>query len=247
MRSCGEDAEEHAETASTVSAQNARTMACDMVLPFAGNMPATSRPYDAPMDGIDWAGSAMAAARIRLDIATGNLANVSTNGFEKLVAHGVLTSRGAVVRGERSIEHGMLHHTGSPYDLAIVGAGAFHVRDGSGVATTRNGAFVWDRDGCLRDDAGRTLLGLRGPLRVPRGAAIDERGRVMLAGRQVDRIALPPGATLRSGYLEAANIDALGEMVDILSAQRSFESAEKVVAAIDGARQKASNDVARLK
>lgn len=210
-------------------------------------MPATSRAYDAPMDGIDWAGSAMTAARSRLDIATGNLANVSTNGFERLVARGVLTSRGAVVRGEQTVDHGMLHHTGNPYDLAIVGGGAFRVRDGSRVSTTRNGAFVRDRDGCLRDGGGRTLLGLHGPLRVPAGATLDERGHVLMAGHQVDRIPLDPGAMLRCGYLETANVDAIGEMVDILTAQRSFESAEKVVAAIDGTRQKASNDVARLK
>ena len=36
-------------------------------------------------------------------------------------------------------------------------------------------------------------------------------------------------------------------MVGVLTSQRSFESAEKVVAAIDGVRQKDSNEVARIK
>jgi len=200
------------------------------------------------MDGIDWAGSAMTAARTRLDIATGNLANVSTNGFQKIVAHGTLTARGAVVEPLRAAEGGAIRHTGRPYDLAIVGGGVFRVRDEAGnVSATRNGAFSRERDGSLRDDAGRTLLGLHGILRVPEGATLDDRGRVMFGGRQIDRIPVDPGASIRSGYLEAANVDAIGEMVDILSAQRSFESAEKVVAAIDSTRQKASNDVARLK
>jgi hypothetical protein len=36
-------------------------------------------------------------------------------------------------------------------------------------------------------------------------------------------------------------------MVGVLTSQRSFESAEKVLAAIDGVRQKSSDDVARIK
>jgi flagellar basal-body rod protein FlgG len=200
------------------------------------------------MDGIDWAGTAMAAARTRLDIATANLANVSTNGFSKIVARGALTAHGVTVERERSIEHGTIRRTGRPYDLAIVGGGVFRVRDAAGAVTaTRNGAFVRERDGTLRDDAGRALLGLHGKVRIPDGATLDERGRVMLAGRQIDRVPIDFGATIRSGYLETANVDAIGEMVDILTAQRSFESAEKVVAAIDSTRQKASNDVARVK
>lgn len=200
------------------------------------------------MDGIDWAGSAMTAARERLDIATANLANVSTNGFQKIVARGVLDQRGVTIERETAADHGMLRRTGRTDDLAIVGGGVFRLRDGSGhVSATRNGAFVRERDGTLRDDGGRTLLGLRGALRIPEGATLDDRGRVMLAGRQIDRIPVDPGASVRSGYLETASVNGIGEMVDILTAQRSFESAEKVVAAIDSTRQKASNDVARLK
>lgn len=50
-----------------------------------------------------------------------------------------------------------------------------------------------------------------------------------------------------SGHVETSNVDAIGEMLDVLSPQRSFEGAEKAVSAIDQARQKAANEVARLK
>lgn len=190
----------------------------------------------------------MVAARTRLEIATGNLANVSTDGFQKAVARGVLTAHGVEIGQERSSEHGALRRTGQPYDLAIVGGGCFRVRDKNGaVAGTRDGSFLRDRNGVLRDAAGRELLGLRGAVRVPEGAVIDERGRIMLAGRQVDRIPVDPGASIRSGFIECANVDAIGEMVTVMAAQRSFESAEKVVSAIDGTRQKAANEVARVK
>ncbi len=200
------------------------------------------------MDGIVWASSAMVASRTRLEIATGNLANVSTDGFRKLVAHGKLTERGVEIDRETSAQHGPLRRTGQPYDLAIVGDGCFRVRDSHGVVSgTRDGNFSRDRSGMLRDNAGRALLGLRGPVRVPDGATIDERGRVMLAGRQIDRIPVGRDATVRAGFIECADVDAIGEMVAVLSAQRAFESAEKVVSAIDGTRQKASNEVARVK
>jgi flagellar basal-body rod protein FlgG len=200
------------------------------------------------MDGIEWASSAMVAARTRLEIATGNLANVSTDGFKKAVARGVLTAGGVEIDRQISAQHGALRPTGQPFDLAIVGNGCFRVRDAHGTVTgTRNGNFTRDVNGCLRDSAGRALLGLHGAVRVPDGATIDERGRVMLAGRQIDRIPIDPGATIRSGFIECANVDAIGEMVTVLAAQRSFESAEKVVSAIDGTRQKAANDVARVK
>jgi flagellar basal-body rod protein FlgF len=200
------------------------------------------------MDGIDWAASAMSAARARLDISTTNLANVSSDGFRKVVARGALTAHGAAIVSQRSSEHGGLRRTGRDYDIAIVGDGAFRVRNSGGaISTTRNGAFTRAADGSLRTDAGAALLGLRGPVRVPDGAKIDDAGRVMLAGKQIDRIIVGAGASLRTGFLESANVNAIDEMVNMLAAQRSFESAEKVVSAIDQTRQKASNDIARLK
>jgi len=200
------------------------------------------------MDGIDWAGSAMLAAQTRLDVATGNLANVATDGFQRALARGRLTATGVEIERIAAGDHGAFRKTGRPYDLAIVGNGAFRVRDRDGrVVATRNGAFEPDRFGTLRDLQGRAVLGLGGPVRVSRDATIDDRGRVLVRGVAVDRIFAGPGATVRSGYIETSNVSAIGEMVEVLAAQRSFESAEKTVSTIDGARQKSSNDVARVK
>lgn len=178
----------------------------------------------------------MVAARARLDIATHNLANSSSDGFRRTAARGFLSPRGVRIAEVRTGVQGALRHTGRPFDLAIVGAGGFHVRDARGtVVQTRNGSFTRDRDGFLRDDAGRALLATGIPLRVARDERLDGRSDLV------------PGATVRSGFVEASDVDAISEMIDVLTAQRSFESAEKVVAAIDQTRQKASNDLARLK
>jgi flagellar basal-body rod protein FlgF len=191
----------------------------------------------------------MVAAGTRLEIATQNLANVSSDGFRKLVARGTLTPSGARIESERSPEHGALRRTGRDYDLAIVGDGHFTVREGSGrVVTTRDGSFERTIDGTLIDAHGRTLLGHDGPLRVPQGATIDERGRVVVDGAIANQsIELPDETTLRSGFVETSSVNAIAEMVGIVSASRSYESAQKVVTAIDSIRQKNASDVARIR
>ena len=199
------------------------------------------------MDGIAWAASAMVASRTRLEIATENLANVSTDGYARVAARGFLTALGAAVARDRTRAHGALRETGRDLDFAIVGDGAFRVRDAAGrIATTRAGAFVRTAGGELRDAFGRTLLGRQGALRFPPGAGIDAGGRVWANGRVADALAMSQDARLQSGFLEGAGVDAIAEMVDVLSAERSFESAEKVVSAIDGTRQR-SAEAGRVK
>ncbi|HEV3092308.1 MAG TPA: flagellar basal body rod C-terminal domain-containing protein [Candidatus Cybelea sp.] len=178
----------------------------------------------------------MIAARTRLEIATENLANVSTDGFRRIDARGFMTSLGVAIARSRHGESGPLRHTGRDLDLAIIGGGAFRVADARGrVSETRAGGFIRGTDGTLRDAGGRVVLGLHGTLRVPAGAALDAR-----------EFGLPAGSRLRSGFLEAPAVDAISEMIDVLAAERSFESAEKAVAAIDAVRQR-SADAARVK
>jgi flagellar basal body rod protein FlgG len=204
--------------------------------------------YHARMDGIGWAASAMNAARTRLDVAAENLANGSTDGFQKRNIRGFLTAQGVAMRQSRSSAQGPLRRTGGDFDLAISGTGSFRVRDSGGrVFTTRGGAFKRDRFDRLVGDGGRVLLGTRGPVCVPDGATIDASGTVSRNGVVLNRIALPNGSSLRTGFLEGSNVDAIDEMMDVLTAQRSFESAQKVLSAIDQTRERANTEVAQLK
>jgi flagellar basal body rod protein FlgG len=188
------------------------------------------------MDGMAWAASAMAAARTRLEIATQNLANVSTEGFHRLVARGFLTPVGVAISRRTSAQGGALRHTGRALDFAILGPGSFRVRDRSGhVSATRNGAFVRALDGTLRDATGHVVLGAKGEPLVSKDPPLQARD-----------FGLPAGSVVRSGFLEAPSVNAVSEMIDVVAAQRSFESAEKAVEAIDGTRRKAA-DAARVK
>jgi flagellar basal body rod protein FlgG len=163
----------------------------------------------------------MVAARTRLEIATENLANVSTDGFRRIDARGFLTALGVTIARRTSGEGGALRHTGRDFDLAILGDGAFRVVDSAGrVSETRAGAFIHESDGTLHD---------------PSGGVVDAHA-----------LDLPSTSRVQSGFLEGPAVDAIAEMIDVLAAERSFESAEKAVAAIDTTRQK-SAETARVK
>ncbi len=194
------------------------------------------------MDALDWMGSAMRAARAQLDVATQNLANVSSDGFRRVAAEVTLTARGLVAAGRPTDEQGAVRSSGRPFDLALLGEGAFRVGD----AATRAGAFTRDRDGWLVDDRGRRLHGARGPLRVSAEAKVEADGTVRDRGRVVDRIPLPRGTHVLAGALETSTVNAIGETLTILTAQRAFETAQKTLLAIDATREKRANDIARV-
>jgi flagellar hook protein FlgE len=189
-------------------------------LSSSGHLSFTAAVYHAGMDGIAWAASAMSAAQTRLEIAAQNLANGSTDGFRRNVARGSLLARGVSVEGVRDDEQGALRRTGRALDRAIVGGGSFVLRGTDGRTTrTRSGAFTRDRFGTLRDDLGRKLVST----------------------------SLARGSYVRSGFLESSNVDAVGEMVNVLEAERSFETAQKVLSAIDQTAQQANSKMSEFK
>ncbi len=195
------------------------------------------------MDGMQWMASAMHAARSQLETATHNLSNVSSDGFRRFASDVRMSERGLVASERHTFEQGAIRHTGRDLDLAIVGKGSFHVGD----THTRSGGFVRDRDGFVVDDRGRRLYGEHGPLRIPPNATVANDGSVVVNGETIDRIPLPSGTTIQSGARESSNVDAVSESLAILTAQRAFETAEKTLAAIDETRQKAANELGRLK
>jgi flagellar basal body rod protein FlgG len=195
------------------------------------------------MDGMTWMASAMRAAQAQLETATHNLANVTSDGFRKVRSTLLLTEHGLVAHESPTALQGGIRETNRPFDLALLGPGAFRV----GTDDTRAGAFVRDRYGYLTDADGRRLQGLAGPVRVSAFATIAADGSVNENGRVVNRLALSKGTTVRSGALESSSVDAIGETLAVLTAQRAFETAQKTLGAIDQTREKAVNDVVRLK
>jgi flagellar basal-body rod protein FlgF len=187
--------------------------------------------------------SAMRAAQAQLDTATHNLANAGSDGFRRVRSTLVLTERGLEAHESPGPAQGGIRETGRALDLALLGPGSFRAGD----TRTRNGAFERDRDGYLADRQGRRIRGVDGPIRLPADATAGADGTLRAGGRVFGRLPLPAGTTVRGGALEASSVDAIGETLAILSAQRAFETAQKTLVAIDQTREKAVNDVVRLK
>lgn len=190
----------------------------------------------------------MHAAKARLDVFAANLANVSTDGFRRSVAHSALTDSGIASWTTEDTKPGPLRRTGRVFDLAVAGEGAFVVRDGAGrLIRERSISFERDRAGHLVDDQKRLLMGMKGPLVASEDLAIDDRGVARETGRVIDRVRVLPGTVVQSGFLEGADVDAIHEMVDVLEAQRAFETAQKTLSAIDDVRSKTATEISRVK
>jgi flagellar basal-body rod protein FlgF len=166
---------------------------------------------------------------------------------------------------------GGMRATGNQLDLAIAGEGWFAVRGPGGAQYTRNGAFSLDAQRQLVTADGRQVLGADGaPVRIPEGRelGIDASGAVIVDGKRVGalRIAVLDQKSLQKqgddavtgtpaqgaagrvaqGYLEAANVNSVREMVGLIATMRSFEASQKAVHGIDETLGRAVNDVGRM-
>ncbi|MBD5606439.1 MAG: hypothetical protein IAI48_15320 [Candidatus Eremiobacteraeota bacterium] len=200
------------------------------------------------MDGIHLMATAMRAAQLKLDVSASNLANVSSDGFARRVARTTLGPTGLATSSVRDASIAPLRHTGRSLDVAVAGTGSFSVRDSAGHAIpVRSASLERDARGVLVDDRGRALLGRDGPIAASANATIDADGVVRDDGRIVARIARSAGTSLESGFLAGTTVHGMHEMVDVLVAQRAFETAQKTLSALDEERQKDADDVARIK
>lgn len=182
---------------------------------------------------------------------------------------------GAAVAGTIPVlEPGQMRATGVDTDLAIEGDGWFRVETARGERYTRQGNLRRDAEGRLVTAAGDPILGEAGPITVGPGTfEVDAGGGVWVDGEKVGRLSLvrldaaaleregaglyrladgapPPepasGATVRQGYLEGANVDLVGTMVEMLAVFRAYEASQKAVTAADNVLGRAVNDIGRV-
>ncbi len=146
---------------------------------------------------------------MRMDVASNNLANVDTAGFQRQTPHiysspqrplykvhqgqshllGALGT-GALVEGSHtSFAPGVLRTTENPLDVALVGAGFFVIQTPEGNRYTRDGRFAVNPSGLLATLDGNLVLGENGPIYVGEGKVLfSETGEVLVDGQVVDRL-----------------------------------------------------------
>lgn len=169
---------------------------------------------------------------------------------------------------------GMLKFTGNPLDVAVEGDGFFEVMTAQGPAYTRQGNFRVGADGRLVTTGGMPVMGLSGEVHLDtQDTVIDQSGRIWQQGELVDQLRIvqfaEPGAlqrlsaglfasgdtaaesdatktTIRQGYLEAANVVMMDEMVKMIETMRQFESSQRVIQGYDTMMEKAINVIGDL-
>lgn len=171
-----------------------------------------------------------------------------------------------------SFAPGVLKETGQPLDLALEGGNFFVLQTPAGLRYTRNGAFTLDGEGYIVNSDGYRLLGENGPIQV-RGQKIEVNrdGTVVVDGQPVDRLLLVSFANPRDlqkagnnlfigvnpqpavagrvlqGYLEGSNVNAITEMIDMITIMRAYEANQRMIQAQDSILDKAVNQVGSLR
>lgn len=141
---------------------------------------------------------------------------------------------------------------------------------------TRDGSFTTDVDGVLRTKDGDYVLNdAGGQITIPTESAdvvIDELGNIYADGDLVDTLGITDfedynylekygenmytpvegaeeteaTATVRQGYLEMSNINAVSEMVEMIAITRAYEANQKAVQTADSMLEKSVNSVGNL-
>lgn len=162
---------------------------------------------------------------------------------------------------------GAIQNTGNPLDLAIEGEGFFVIQTPTGDRYTRNGAFGLNSEGMLVTRDGLPVLGTRGTIQIPPKSevSITVDGQVSAGGSVIDRLLIVSGSLtkepsgwfigvaspvseprVRSGALEASNVNIAREMVAMIEWMKVYEAHQKVIHAQDEALGRAVNEMARL-
>ena len=169
---------------------------------------------------------------------------------------------------------GAIRPTGNPLDVAINGSGFFSIQTPDGVQYTRQGNFTLNSAGVLITPDGYPVQGEGGEITLEEGTVeIDLQGGIYVDGDEVGRLRIfdftnpetlkkagnsrfvgsdgtiaaerPEDSTFSQGYLEAANVNPVRAMTEMIETSRAFEAYQKVIQSADEATSKSINDVGK--
>lgn len=171
---------------------------------------------------------------------------------------------------------GNMSETGGTYDLALNNPGFFKVTDEDGnIYYTRDGSFTLNQEGALSTLRGELVQGLDGNIFIEgNGVSIGTDGTIVVDGNVVgvlDIVDLENREFLRKigdnlyqmgedmeaeevpyegevlqGYLENSNVNAIEEMVEMITLLREYEAGQKAIRVQDEMLEKVSNEIGRV-
>jgi flagellar basal-body rod protein FlgF len=228
---------------------------------------------------------AIAGARklTQLDFVANNIANAATSGFKSEHLYYAMKGKQAQesarpdlgpTASSMDFAQGTLQGTGNSFDLAIEGEGFFAIQKKTGMAYTRNGSFLLNKNKELVTPAGDYVLGDAGRV-IINGSSfqIDADGTVQVDGNVAGKLKIVsftnPGQLTRtaggqyidegkgglkkadnyrisSGYLEMSNVNATKEMIDMIDIQRTFEAYQKIMLTMQDFDKISTNRIGKL-
>lgn len=164
---------------------------------------------------------------------------------------------------------GSIVHTGNALDVAIDGEGMLSLENGQ---YTRRGDLKLDNEGYVVNNRGIKVLGSSGPIQItgPGRIDINDSGEISVNNAAVDTLKLvdfkdgagltkvgddaftaeQPGSvslsTIKQGYIEKSNVDAVKEMVQMITALRDFQTFQKAIQTYDDAIGRVLSDMPRI-
>lgn len=143
------------------------------------------------------------------------------------------------------------------------------------VKYTRDGSFTIDNEGGLRTKDGDYVMGLGGEIFIPTEASkvsINEMGDIYADDVYVDTLDIvdfedynylekygenmydavegavmtEAVAKVNQGFLEVSNVNAVKEMVEMITISRAYESNQRAIQSIDTMLEKSVNEVGRV-
>ena len=204
-----------------------------------------------------------------------NLANANTDAFKaiRMAAHSSSEGSNPEAVPTLNLNQGTLSDTGQPLDLSLEGPGFFVVRTEAGERLTRGGSFQIDADGRLVDPRGAPVLAEEGDVVILGSKVlVQSDGTILVDGAAAGRLRIenvpdpsslqregggwfaptsPPtpvaegAAKVRQGAVEAANIDPITSLVDLLTIQRAYSANMQALRAMDDVLGEA-NQVGRV-
>ncbi len=168
---------------------------------------------------------------------------------------------------------GAVEPTNEIFDVALRGDGFFMVQTQDGIGYTRDGSFILDDQGYLSLPSVGRVVGRNGFIRIGTDKiTIDSAGRIfsedgrtaygqiavvdfnnydnMVKGGNgvfyTNEQAVASNTQMLWKYLERSNVDAVQEMVNMMSSQRALQSASQVLKMYDQIMGKAVTDLGKV-
>jgi flagellar basal-body rod protein FlgG len=168
---------------------------------------------------------------------------------------------------------GSVKNTGNPLDLAIMGNGFFVVKTPQGERFTRQGDFTVNSEGVLSTKEGYPVVGEGGDIKIvgqdvvvteSGGVSTEEMTETLLSlvsfdettkfVKQGQYFSVVKGSVNRSpelgeirieqGQLEASNVNAAKEMINLIEIMRRYDNQTKMIQTLDDITKKTINDIA---